>query len=317
MNNFPVSKMSDFGPKSTADDVLEHFDIESKVAIVTGSNCGIGFEIARALALKKVHVIMGCRNHFKAMEAIKKIQAIEPNARLTFIECDLADLNNVKVFCSKFISMNIPLDILIMNAGLTSIPYSLTVDGYETVFQVNYLSQFYMVRMLEKKLIQSHSRVVIVASESHRFSTLRRSNIHRDWNPRRYISFMAYNDSKLCNILFAKYLQKRLIDSHVSVVSCHPGNFVQTEIKRYWWLLRILYFLVKPFTKTANQGAATVVYCAIAENSKEIGGKYFINCKECEPSNASKDMELAEILWELSSDMIETLDRSQSIDSSH
>ena len=73
------------------------------------------------------------------------------------------------------------LDILILNAAVNELPYTLTENGIETTFQVNHLGHFYMVRLLEKKLIQSSTRIVFVSSESHRFSTLNKENVDQDW----------------------------------------------------------------------------------------------------------------------------------------
>lgn len=73
-----------------------------------------------------------------------------------------------------FISFSIvffrKLDILILNAGVFAIPYSKTENGYETLFQVNYLSQVYLTLLLEDCLTRAvPSRVVFVSSESHRW----------------------------------------------------------------------------------------------------------------------------------------------------
>lgn len=73
------------------------------------------------------------------------------------------------------------MNILILNAAVTGLPYSLTIDGLETTFQVNYLSQFYMIRLLENKLINSKTRIVFVSSESHRFSTINEDNLFQNW----------------------------------------------------------------------------------------------------------------------------------------
>lgn len=59
------------------------------------------------------------------------------------------------------------LDILVLNAGVFGLPFSLTHDGYETTFQVNHLSHMYMTLLLEPQLCQG-SRVIVVSSESHR-----------------------------------------------------------------------------------------------------------------------------------------------------
>ena len=69
-----------------------------------------------------------------------------------------------------FINYVRPLNILILNAGIFSMPYTLTDDGYEMTFQTNYLGHFYLVKLLLNNLVQSApARVIAVSSESHRF----------------------------------------------------------------------------------------------------------------------------------------------------
>ena len=64
----------------------------------------------------------------------------------------------------------------------------------------------------------------------------------------KYWYMEAYNNSKLCNILFAQELANRW--PSVNVFSCHPGNMVSSSLSRYSWILRILFMLVRPFTKS-------------------------------------------------------------------
>ena len=63
-----------------------------KTAVVTGANTGIGLEIARGLAAAGFHVILACRTESRAADAISAIKATRPNAKLTFLQCDLASL---------------------------------------------------------------------------------------------------------------------------------------------------------------------------------------------------------------------------------
>lgn len=114
---------------------------------------------------------------------------------------------------------------------------------------------------------------------------------------------MAYNDSKLFNTIMANELHRRLAQYNVTALSCHPGNLVYTNIQRYWWPLQLLYLLAKPFTKTANQGAATVVYCAITD-AKDIGGRYFNSCQPCAMSPTAVKEKLACKLWKHWEDII-------------
>lgn len=80
-----------------------------------------------------------------------------------------------------------------MNAAINALPYLLTEDGFETTFQVNHLGHFYMVRLLEKKLIESSTRIVFVSSESHRFSTLNKENIDQDWRQESFFFDIFHN----------------------------------------------------------------------------------------------------------------------------
>ena len=65
-----------------------------------------------------------------------------------------------------------------------------------------------------------------------------------------YKPILAYNQSKLCNILFANELNRRLGPHRVYCNSVHPGNVICTGISRHWWFWRLLYTLVRPFAKS-------------------------------------------------------------------
>ena len=66
----------------------------------------------------------------------------------------------------------------------------------------------------------------------------------------RYNDMRAYNHSKLCNILFARTLAARLNQQGVTILSLHPGNMMSTSLSRHWWLYRLLFAVVRPFTKS-------------------------------------------------------------------
>lgn len=102
------------------------------------------------------------------------------------------------------------IDILILNAGVFALPYTTTEDSIEATFQICHLSHFYLTISLEK-LLTHNSRVVVVSSESHRFSNLPKDNLtekHLSPSQSKYWNMMAYNNVKLCNVLFAKELAR-------------------------------------------------------------------------------------------------------------
>ncbi|XP_031833660.1 WW domain-containing oxidoreductase isoform X2 [Nomia melanderi] len=296
-----------FDGRSNALAVLYGRDLRDKVAIVTGANTGIGFETARSLALHGCKVILACRDIKKGEEAIQKIQKERENVNCETLELDLSSLHSVKEAAEKFKQKYRSLHILILNAGVFAIPYELTKDGYETTFQVNHLSHFYFTLLLEHPIQNCpNSRVVVVSSESHRFSSLQTvEDFHQlTLSPPAYkYWFMgAYNNSKLCNILFAQELAKRW--PSVGVFSCHPGNMVSSSLPRYSWMLRFVFMLVRPFTKSLQQAASTSIFCATAPELEGVTGVYFNNCFRCDPSTPALDSALATRLWSVSQDMI-------------
>ncbi|WOL10546.1 hypothetical protein Cni_G19304 [Canna indica] len=130
---------SGFSSSSTAEEVTEGIDGTGLTAIVTGGSTGIGAETIRVLALRGVHVVMGVRNlstgHKVKEEIIKEAQ----NARIDVLELDLSSMASVKNFASEFVSLNLPLNILINNAGVLGVPFSLSHDGIELHFATNHI----------------------------------------------------------------------------------------------------------------------------------------------------------------------------------
>ena len=158
-----------FDASSTALQVLHGRDLNGKVALITGANSGIGFETARSLAKHGCSIIFGCRNLIAASEAISRIreekQVAGDNCAAVYL--DLACLESVGMFASQVKAMYKQIDILILNGGVFGLPYSKTVDGFETTFQVNHLGHFYLTLLL-KPMLAMGARVVVVSSESHR-----------------------------------------------------------------------------------------------------------------------------------------------------
>lgn len=307
-----------FDGSSTALAVLHGRDLRNKVALVTGANTGIGYETARSLALHGCSVILACRNIEKAEAAISLIQKEKETAICMALQMDLTSLHSIREAVEQFKQKFRDLHILILNAGVFGSPYQLTQDGYETTFQVNHLSQFYLTLLLEHSIRNSHNpRIVIVSSESHRFSMIRiPEDLHQSsLSPPayKYWSMGAYNDSKLCNLLFAQELARQW--PSVSVFVCHPGNLVSSSISRHWWLYRLLFALARPFTKSLQQAASTTVFCATAPELEGITGGYFNNCYRCYPSSAALNPALATRLWNLSQEMItDVIERNKTRD---
>lgn len=229
--------------------------------------------------------------------------------KLNFIPVDLSSLRSCQKFCEDVKLQYNRIDFLILNAGVFGLPHTLTEDGLESTFQICHLSHFYITLQLES-LLNHESRVVVLSSESHRFGNFPTTGLsaeHVSPPASKYWSMIAYNNAKLCNVLFAHELGRKLQKRGISVFVLHPGNMVSTGLQRNWWFYRLIFAVVRPFTKSLQQAASTTIYCATAGELVGLTGMYFNNCFICEPSKLSQNETLAKELWALSTQMVASI----------
>ena len=282
-------------------------DQGGKVAVVTGANSGLGFEIASTLAEKGARVIMAVRNKKKGDGASEKMRTRHPGAAVEVMQLDLADLASVRRFVESFKKRYSRLDLLINNAGVMAPPYGKTADGFELQFGTNHLGHFALTVLLIDMLKRvPGSRVVTVSSGAHAFGVLDFDDLN--WEKRRYNKWQAYGDSKLANLYFTKELQRRLDEegANALAVAAHPG-WAATELQRHQsWLFLLNNF----FAQSPGMGALPMLYAATAPDVH--GGEYFgpdgmgemrgypVKVRS---SKRSRDMALARRLWENSEKM--------------
>ncbi|XP_030629641.1 retinol dehydrogenase 12 [Chanos chanos] len=276
--------------------------LDGKTVIITGANTGIGKETAHDLAKRGARIIIACRDMQKAEAAQKEIIEESGNQNIIIRKLDLSDTKSIREFAEGINKEEKQLNVLINNAGIMMCPYSKTADGFEMQFGVNHLGHFLLTFLLIGLLKRSApSRVIILSSMAHAWGSIQLDDINSE---RRYHSRRAYGQSKLANILCVRSLAKRLKDTGVTVYAVHPG-IVRTELKRHMNLgLLIMWKIVRPFTKTAVQGAQTSIYCAVEPELGTESGAYYSNCGIGSCTRAARDDEMAEKLWELSCKML-------------
>jgi NAD(P)-dependent dehydrogenase (short-subunit alcohol dehydrogenase family) len=204
-------------------------DQSGRVAVVTGSNTGLGLEVATRLAEHDATVVLACRNGEKAERAAAEIRAQVPGARVQVGSLDLASLASVAAFADWFATHYDRLDLLINSAGLMAIDKSTTEDGFDTQFQVNYLGAFALTQRLRPVLEATPgARVATMSSAAHRPGRIHFDDLNGNRNYRRW---HAYMQSKVANLLFTLELQRRFAagSSDTIAVAAHPG-FTFTEL---------------------------------------------------------------------------------------
>jgi NAD(P)-dependent dehydrogenase (short-subunit alcohol dehydrogenase family) len=217
-------------------DEIPQIESRSRVAIVTGANDGIGKVTARELVRKGWHVIVASRNAEKAQNAISSIrkEINMPDAPLDFIQLDLSSLISVRKFVNEFHERQLPLHLLINNAGIIASEFELSACGEELQFTTNHLGHFLLTNLLLNDLRACiPSRIVIVTSDAHTDI----SNIEFDDQKRNQpyptssfanlrACLQGYSQSKLANVMMCTELAHRLgPESRVYCNTLHPVRF--------------------------------------------------------------------------------------------
>lgn len=266
-----------------------------RVTLITGANIGIGRVTALRLAQAGFTVFLAGRSAQRTQAVIDEIHATTKTSnKAFFLPLQLEDLDSVRECAALFLARQLPLHLLVNNAGLAG-RKGQTRQGFEMAFGVNHLGHFLLTQLLLETLKASApAKVVTVASRAHLMAYQ-----GLDWPAlqqatRSLTGTREYGVSKLANILFSAHLAKGLAGTGVSTYSLHPG-VVDTEV----W--RELPGFLRPLLRlrgllTPEEGAQTTLYCALQAPASE-SGLYYDKSRIKTPSRIAQDAQLAEQLW--------------------
>jgi NAD(P)-dependent dehydrogenase (short-subunit alcohol dehydrogenase family) len=206
-------------------------DLSGKLAVVTGSNSGLGLGLATRLSAAGADVVMAIRNRAKGEAAVEHIRARVPDAKLTLKQLDLSSLASVKALGEELNAEGRPIDLLINNAGIMQPPQrETTKDGFELQLGGNHLGHFALTGHLFPLLrAAGDARVTTVSSLAARMGGINFDDLQ--WE-RRYNPTQAYSQSKSANLMFALELDRRSKQAGWGIVSnaAHPG-FAKTNLQ--------------------------------------------------------------------------------------
>jgi NAD(P)-dependent dehydrogenase (short-subunit alcohol dehydrogenase family) len=286
-------------------------DLTGKIIIVTGGNSGLGFESAKVFAEEGALVVLACRSLESGEKAKTEILHQNRYAKIDVMPIDLTDLASVASFASQFKQKYNRLDVLLNNAGIMLVPYTLTKDGFESQLGVNHLAHFALTAQLIDLIIKTpKSRVVNVSSLAHESAIMNFDDLMYT-NRKEYTPMKAYRRSKMANLLFTYELQRLFEKAGVDSIAvvAHPG-VSRTKLMRHIegkWILKGITPIVKMFIQTAAKGALCQIRAAADLNVK--GGEYYgpNGFKEIkgypvlvQSNELSHSEEAAKKLWEFS-----------------
>ncbi len=274
--------------------------LDGRVCIVTGANKGIGNAAARALAGMGATVVLACRRPEAGELARQEIAQATGNPHLEAMTLDLASLASVRQFAADFTASHDRLHVLVNNAGIYTSRRTLTGDGFERTWQVDYLGHFLLTNLLLDALKRSApSRVINVSSNGHQMGRIAFDDLNRE---RAWSGIRAYGQAKLAQILFTKEFARRLAGTGVSAYAVHPGA-VRTDWSRGGVGMRIGARIAWPFMLTPDAGADTIVWLASLGDTDGWSGQYFAKRQAEAPKADAEDPGLARRLWDVSEEL--------------
>ncbi len=272
-----------------------------RVCVVTGANSGVGFAAARRMAEKGAHLVMVCRNREKGEKARKEVTATSKGP-VDLLLADLSSFAEVRRLAGQLLETCPAIHVLVNNAGVFYTTRTITVDGFETVFAVNYLSVFLLTRLLLERLQASApARIVITASKGHQFGGLDLHDLH--WEKRKYRGTKSYGASKTAAIIFTRELAGRLKHSGVTVNCLHPGQVVtnigvENNGAVYHFIKTAI--LDRIYLTPVTAAGEAIYYLAASPELEKVSGQYFELTRRKTPAANARDATVGRALWLLS-----------------
>ncbi|KAI8550688.1 hypothetical protein RHMOL_Rhmol06G0127500 [Rhododendron molle] len=249
--------------------------IEGKNCIVTGANSGIGYATAEGLASRGANVYMVCRSKERGEAARSKIQSITGNENVYLEVCDLSSVNEIKSFTSRFTSKDVPINVLVNNAGLLEHNRITTSAGtrHELNFAVNVLGTYTMTELMLPLLEKAapDSRVITVSSGGMYTTPLTEDLQFSRGN---FDGVEQYARNKRIQIALTEKWAETYKDKGIGFYSMHPG-WAETP-----GVANSLPGFSKSLSgklRTSEQGADTVIWLALMRKEKLLSGAFYFD----------------------------------------
>ncbi|EEY20325.1 WW domain-containing oxidoreductase [Verticillium alfalfae VaMs.102] len=221
-----------FDHDTKASDLVRHYavNIVNKTILVTGvSPSGLGGSFMQQIAPSKpAKLILAGRMPAKLQKLVYEIASTHPEIKVKTLELDLASFSNVRKAAEMVIALPdiSHIDVLVNNAGIMAVPFSLTEDGFDTQFQTCHLGHFLFTSLIMNKILASKEpRIVNISSNGHRLGTMRWTDYNFS-DGKYYEKWAAYGQAKTANILMGIALAKKPGDRGLLAFSLHPGGIM-------------------------------------------------------------------------------------------
>lgn len=247
-------------------------------AVITGADGGMGFEITKAVAQAGYEVVMLCLD--QAAGEKRKEQAVRETgcAQISVRQVDLSRMASVEAVAQTLLQENVPIALLMNNAGTMCTHFEQTPDGLERTVAVNYVAPYLLTRRL-LPLMHAGSRVVCMVSCTYAIGRLTPEFFTRG-KKGAFWRIPIYSNTKLALWLFVRELAERVRERGITVNASDPGIVSTGIIRMDMWFDPLTDIFFRPFIRTPKQGAATAVHLLVDELPDGTTGQMFASCHQ-------------------------------------
>jgi NAD(P)-dependent dehydrogenase (short-subunit alcohol dehydrogenase family) len=271
--------------------------LSGKTCVVTGANTGLGLVVSKRFADIGTNTILLCRNKEKGENAVQQIRKETPSASVELMICDLSSMKSIRSFIEDFKGKYQKLDILYNNAAVMKQKRSITEDGFEMMFQVNYLAPFTLMNSLLKLLKNGSSPCII---NNGRPSDKLRLDMEDLQFAKKYSMYQSFFKTKLCLLFTSLELSRRQESEGITVTMVDPGPFKSDLVRD----VPLVAWFKNLFSSSVDKAAENILYHITSDNLIDKKGKLFKEKQEYPLTEYWKNKSISERLWLITESMI-------------
>ncbi|MFC1726530.1 SDR family NAD(P)-dependent oxidoreductase [candidate division KSB1 bacterium] len=271
--------------------------LSDKNCIITGASSGLGFAVSKKVANMGANTVLLCRNKEKGENAVKEIKKETPNASVDLMVCDLSSMKSIQSFIEEFKGKYSKLDILYNNAAVMKHKRTITEDGFEMMFQVNYLASYILMNSFLELLKKGSSPYII---NNGRPADKLRLDMDDLQFLKNYSMYQSFFKTKLCLLFASLELSRRDDRDGITLSMIDPGPFKSDLVRD----VPLIGWIKNLFSSTVEKAAENILYHLTSDEAKNINGKVFREKKEKPLTEYWKDKSVSERLWSVTESLI-------------
>lgn len=266
--------------------------LSGKNCLITGANTGLGLAVSKKIVKMGANTIMLCRNKEKGENAVLEIRNEIPNASVELMICDFSSMKSIQNFIEEFKGKHQKLDLLFNNAAVMKKKRTVTEDGFEMMFQVNYLAPFILMNSFLELLENGSSPFIInICRPEHKV----RLDMDDLQFSEKYSMWSSFFKTKLCLVFASLEFSRRHEDDGISVTMIDPGSRpFKSELVRdrplVGWFKNL-------FSAPVDEAAEYVLYHITSDEAKNKNGKVFKGKQDWPLSEYWKETGISQRLW--------------------